>query len=232
MNLSKLNKRADTSQVTNNVLGVIVAVIGIGLLIFGIVRLYSVFSSQEEKNAKSTLNSLAQKIDALNVGDENSFLVQGFSGAENWYLGGWGKSEKPSTKPDSCYFDSCLCICYWDNSGKSFKEACDSVGFCKKVDYENIILNFRDFYVIKYSGEAKLLSSGFGIEDSGRQLSCPIRLNPNLLEIPIKLTSDGLFVQKILENYLEKVKAREKLDLPIESNEKYSYYCQGAEQDE
>jgi len=118
------NKKGD---LTNNVLSVIVAVIGIGILIFGIVKLYGLFSEQEEKNAKNFLESLSEKISSLKEGQKNEFIMQGFKGSENWYVLGYSKEE---ARPEKCFFDSCVCIC------KGNSESGLPPGFIARVDSE------------------------------------------------------------------------------------------------
>ena len=53
------SKRGD---LLNNVLGLLIAVIGIGLLVFAVVKLYGVTVNQEEENAKNILNVIEGKI--------------------------------------------------------------------------------------------------------------------------------------------------------------------------
>ena len=56
------SKRGD---LLNNVLGLLIAVIGIGLLVFAVVKLYGVTVNQEEENAKNILNVIEGKIKNL-----------------------------------------------------------------------------------------------------------------------------------------------------------------------
>ena len=123
--------RRGAETLTNNVLSLIIAVVGIGLLIFGIVKLYSLAASNEADNAKSSLEFLAGKIKALEPGESNEFFVQGFKGGENWYFLAWGKNEFP--KPDKCFFESCLCVCRGSSSSD-----CQTNGFCEDIDFENV----------------------------------------------------------------------------------------------
>src|SRR3989338_6284518 len=116
---------------TNNVLSLTVAVIGIGLIAYGIVKLYNVYSSEENKNALKTLENIKSKIDNLGDGQKADILIQGFKGGNNQYIVGYSKEEY-ERKPDKCYFESCICVC----RGTS-KESCQS-GYCEEVEQEKV----------------------------------------------------------------------------------------------
>ena len=149
---SVLNKKGD---LTNETLSIIVAVIGVSLLLFGVWKLYGALANSERENAKNVLNALEDKINAIQDGEEGKILLQGFKGAENWYLVGWSKDEKG--KPEKCFFDSCICVCkdtddYLNlrDGGKSvdssefsytpLNEDCQEEGICKMIEIDSINL--------------------------------------------------------------------------------------------
>lgn len=109
----------------DNVLGLIVAAIGIGLLIFFAVKLYGASVVQDEEKARTIIDSLEGKINNFNEGEIGKITIQGVSG---WFITGWSFTDKE--RPDSCYFGSCLCIC--KGSGGDVKSECKNKGFCRE----------------------------------------------------------------------------------------------------
>lgn len=119
----------------NEMLGFIIAVIGIVLLGFFGVKLYGFFVDADMKNAQAFIDDFVGKIKTLNDGESNSFALRG---VEGWILVAWNK-ENPialegevigkDSKPQKCFDkDNCLCIC--ENS----IENCQDVGYCRAVD--------------------------------------------------------------------------------------------------
>lgn len=125
---------------------VALAVIGLGLLIYAGVKLYSYsFGSQEERAAKERLNALVEKIDGLEEGKDLSLQVQGVLGSKEkdkeWYLMGWGKNDgEKEGKPDRCFGKGCLCVCKGtiDFFGIISLSCNNKEIICKEVDYDNI----------------------------------------------------------------------------------------------
>ena len=119
------DKRGDFT--VNEVLGLIIAAIGIGIVIFGAYKLYEVTINQESDNAKALLNSLEGKINSLNNNELGRFQMRG---VKEWFLVGWGKND--AGRIDKCFFESCICIC----KGNEFdlKDSCQLNGFCKNVN--------------------------------------------------------------------------------------------------
>jgi hypothetical protein len=122
---------------TKEGLELLLAVIAIILVVYVVGALWNIFVNSEEQNAKKTANLIEAKINALGEGQGNIFLVQGFSGSENWFITGW--STKEPNRPDACYFDSCICVCRKltgvaaitriDES--SYATLCKEKGFCR-----------------------------------------------------------------------------------------------------
>jgi len=158
MGTYKMNKKGILEK---NSVELIVAVLAIlTLVIFAAVQLYKVFSNSEAENARKTLNIIEGKINALKEGQSNTFLIQGFKGAENWFIAGWSKND--NVKPDKCFDISCLCVCKGDPVGgvqtqkslgkltsapkeisdafesKVFELCSNTASFCKKVDLKEI----------------------------------------------------------------------------------------------
>jgi len=104
---------------TKHVVGVIIAVIGLVLIFSFGARLTDFFVGQEVRNANEVLNSVMGKVDALEDGESNDFLIRG---VEGWYLVGFDVGEGEG----KCFAENCLCVCS-DSS-------CDDGKICKVVD--------------------------------------------------------------------------------------------------
>ena len=116
----------------NELLSIIVAVLGLLLLIYGGYRLYQISSSNELESAQNILDRITEKIDSLEEGESSALLIQGFDEGDKWYLVGWGKSEEG--RPDKCFFDTCICMCKEGING----EDCQKSGVCNKVNYDDV----------------------------------------------------------------------------------------------
>ena len=193
-----------------NVFALIIAVIGIGLLVFGAVRLFSLYRNAESDDARNALDNIIGKIETLKDGQSNKFFVQGFKGAGNWFLIGWGKGEQG--RPDKCFFESCLCVCrgldedaketYQPGGSESYQEAialaksahgsaCQSKGFCRDIKAKEINL-----------GQFGLPTT---IHGEGRDvcLKTYLQLSENLFEIPVEKTPLGINIIFFGEGYKE-----------------------------
>lgn len=129
-------------DLTQNVLSLIIAALGIALLVFAAYKLYRANVENEEENATKLLDSLDEKIKNLKDGEIGRFPIRGVNG---WYLTGWGKDEQG--RPDKCFFNSCVCVC--KGSGKVGpndlrKDECQNKGICKKAEKDKIIV--QDFF--------------------------------------------------------------------------------------
>lgn len=131
--MMRKNRKGD---LMNNMVGIIIALIGILIFGYALVQLYNVNVNQERENAKNTLNSIVAKIESLENGQNNTFAIQGFVGADDWYLVGWDK-EDISKKPDKCFFGSCLCVCKGADE-KQVHIACQNEGICVNPDKDKV----------------------------------------------------------------------------------------------
>ena len=85
---------------------IILAVLVILLFVYLIFSIYKLNVNNEERKIIYTLDSLEAKIDNAPLGG-NIHIVLG--GLENWMFVVWSKSD--GSRPDKCYFKSCICIC-------------------------------------------------------------------------------------------------------------------------
>ncbi len=119
--------------ITNNLLGIIIAVIGILGLIFLGVKIYNGLIDLEDKRAQTFINGLTDKTGNLIAGEENTFAL---SGVNNWFLVAYNRGEKTVdgkeiVRPDKCFLNEfCLCMC--ESSPEA--EKCQERGFCRKID--------------------------------------------------------------------------------------------------
>ncbi len=203
------NKNGDMN--INELLSIIIAVIGILLLIYAGYRLYQVSKNDEMENAQKVLDRINDKISSLKDGEQSELTIQGFNGGNNWYLSAWGKSD--DNRPDKCFFDSCVCICKWDGTGK-FKDACQTQSVCQKVSnkkvYTSELITFNvagengDVFIPRYGislGKFAGVNVGFDTVFDGPigGFNCNIiRVGQNLRNFKITVNNGEI---NILNNY-------------------------------
>lgn len=100
-------------------LKIIIAVICIGLLVYGSVSLFGIMTQKTEiEQARATLDQIVEAINSLDDGEEMEYMIQTRKG-ENWLV----------------YFgdDNLLCICLESND----KEKCveEGLGVCEETEY-------------------------------------------------------------------------------------------------
>ncbi len=179
----------------STVLGVVLMVLGIAVFIFGITKLYSAHVDQESENAKHIIDLVIKKIEALPDEGSTQVVLQGFPGAENWYIVGWSKASEE--RPSKCFFSDCLCICKDDKNHEINSEhgitpdSCQTSGFCRRIDLPPSI---EYYYPELISGVFKTGvyvpegSSGRDIAYQRIGVSC-IPLASNLFDFTLKKTS-------------------------------------------
>jgi len=163
-----MEKKGDI--VLKNVLGMVIAVIGIGMLILGIVNVYKAISNQEIKSAESRIEVLVSQIDNLNEGQQGTFSITGYRNSKEWFLLGW--SNLASGKPDKCFDKSCICLCKGTTG-----DICQvsGEGVCRTLDEEEVDVFTEPFFY-------KLVIQG-GAQLSGNMHRSCIRLQNNLIEV-------------------------------------------------
>jgi len=133
-----INRKGDLRDA---IVGVVIAVLGI--IIFGgaVILLYQATGDQDVKNAEELEEIFLEKINALEEGDGDISV----RGVEGWSFIGWSKNH--NSKPDKCFFESCLCVCpggkpeFFGDNVDYFKNSCQERGFCsEKLDRDNLFL--------------------------------------------------------------------------------------------
>ena len=108
-------------------LKIILAVISIGMLLYLLVSLYSIFVGKTRlEQARETLNQIVAKINVMDEGDVEEFLIQ--SPKESFFV-----YFDKETSGSRCSGGNCLCICLDSNN----KETCGiNDGVCKEAKFE------------------------------------------------------------------------------------------------
>lgn len=140
------NKKAQEMEL-KTVGDILVGILVLFVIILLIFAIYNVFSNQEDVNAKKTINSVEGKINALSIGQNNTFAIQGFKGATGakvtdptWYFIGWSKNDSADSKPDQCFYNSCVCICKGtlEANKKNLAGECKVQGYCRTFDVDSV----------------------------------------------------------------------------------------------
>lgn len=178
-------KRAGEGFTVKNLLGIILTVIGLSIFLFGVARLYTASLSEEDENARKTLERIMAKIEVLPLDVESSITLQGFKGADSWVLMGWNGEIHQDLKPQKCFFGTCLCIC----KGASARE-CQERGFCRSVSVPSLSVSalFGEYVPI---GGSSAGPGGVEYEWVSTSKAC-IVLNEQLGEITLLKTSSSL----------------------------------------
>lgn len=116
----------------DNTLELLIVAISLGLILGGGgYAIYTYLNDNEQENAQRLIDSIAGKYEVLKDEEKNTFIFQGFRGANKWFLLGWSKVD-PS-RPEKCSFESCLCICKGLTSGD-----CQKNGICRFFGNDSI----------------------------------------------------------------------------------------------
>lgn len=175
-----------------NVLSVVVAVTLLALLIFLSVRVYDVFYTQDNRNAQSFLNSLTARIDNLDDGQNNTFILQGVDG---WFVLGYDLQD--SIRPEKCFFESCICLC-----PESSAESCQNSGICKQMD-KGMVDVFTEPFEIDVKGN---LAGFFKVNTQGIVHRACIPLESKLHEVRVVKEENSLLVSSPRDSSLGDVK--------------------------
>lgn len=147
-------------QLKENTLELIIAGLGLLIIFGGGYAAYNYFKlhgQQQETQAKGVLEIIDAKIKGLKELDKTNVLIKGPCGeADNkgncikdmWYLTGWSKDDV--TRPERCFFKSCVCACKLEKKAedifsfgdKELKNSCQNskTGFCKEVESDKLII--------------------------------------------------------------------------------------------
>ncbi len=173
------NKKGDIKW--DNFLGALIAVAGLVLFYF-LAKAYfgGIFSNQEMDNAKSFINKIKAKLDALSEGQQINFTIMGFDSKGIWYLTGWSKNNVG--KPDECILSSCICLCKSEdylNLG-NYVERCKETSKCRNIDVNEIEVN--DHVILTIEGE--------NIKDTNPYIEIP----SNFIELELIKEKDSITI--------------------------------------
>ncbi len=184
-----------------------VIILGIIFAFYKIADYYS--TSQDEKNAKKLLDSITGKIDNLEAGESNDFLLQG---VEDWYLVGWNKTGE---RPEKCFFSSCLCICPEGNI-----DSCQSSGVCSETEFRSISVSSYIAYNFNPVGS---FQPGF------LYAQC-IFLPDNLIDLEIEKGESSLVIYHDYGTYEDRPSGKS-ADFILSVPDSLKAYCYEYEQD-
>lgn len=148
---------------TEETLKIIIAVIGLGVLIYFLSALYfSNVQDKKEVEAAGTIERISQIVSGLNSSEEK--ILSGVQ-PQGWSLFGFVGSER---KPNSCLGKNCICICdevFVDNlpsfgliEDRQIKE-CSESGKCLPLEDMS---DFENFEISLYSEGL----TGLGIKEN------------------------------------------------------------------
>lgn len=145
---------------TEETLKIVVAVIGLVLLSYFLVSLFtSDTKEKKQREAAETIEEISEVISGLDASEASVVALQ----PQRWTLFGFVGEEE---KPNSCTGDNCLCICnkvVADVFNRQIKQ-CDKNGACL------IVSNLNDFENIKIESYKKKITS-ISIKESGGEIS-------------------------------------------------------------
>ncbi|MBU2562622.1 MAG: hypothetical protein KKF68_03105 [Nanoarchaeota archaeon] len=116
------NKKGELT--TEEIIKIILSVIGICLLLYLLFSLYGIFTYKTPvEQAKATLENIENKIINLEEGEEDKYVIEG---PKNWFIYTYERDF-----PALCEGKNCLCACPEKN-----KEMCGEEGVCKSFEQE------------------------------------------------------------------------------------------------
>ena len=180
----------------NNFLSFFIAVVCVVLFAFFIGNaIYQARASDELTNAKKTIELIEAKTNALDEGQKSELTIQGFAGAERWYIVGWNKNDP--NRPEKCFFDSCICIC----NGVS-NEICQKKGICIKVDQSEVLVHTLPF---DYNYQVPVTAPGIHLPDDKNAHFACIPLMSQLIKFNVLKEEDRLDFAKESPGILSKL---------------------------
>lgn len=188
----------------NELLGFILALIGLVIIGYAIFKLYSVTQDSAEKNAQEVLDRLLERIGSLESqfqeeGEVSTAItIQGFrqTSGNYWYIKGWSINDEE--RPDKCAFSSCICVCPSEKGANDVSAVqCQEEGFCEDLDFD--VVNVKKIVstdVVVYQRGVVTIDTpnpdDFGEEESPSVTCSAIRLPENLVEILISINNEGV----------------------------------------
>ena len=176
-----MNKKAEEDNpLLKEVGGVLLAITATAIIVFFVyTAIIRITADTELDSAKTLINVLEAKVNALPSGQSMNHTIQGFR-AETaaWYIMGWGTSS-PEARPDKCFLKSCICICSDHDA-----DACQNRGICRF---------FEDVEYVQVKGYAQ--TSQFdseGLPEIVKGENNYILLPSNLLVVEIKKTENKI----------------------------------------
>ncbi|RMD66723.1 hypothetical protein D6817_03535 [Candidatus Pacearchaeota archaeon] len=133
MTRAKQNKKASTITL-DNVLSLIIFIVGIILIVAGIFKVYNlVGEARESRSAETLLDKILTKAKSVEVGEETEVTLQGFKHDTELLLVAFNKDQAKA--PEKCFFNNCLCICGGLSltSPEEIEKLCQE-GVCKQSD--------------------------------------------------------------------------------------------------
>src|SRR6056297_2937253 len=133
-----MNKKAEITA--EEVLKIVLAVIGIVFLLILAFQLYGMFINKTDlEQAKSTLNQIKGRIDNLEEGESDKMLI---TSPEGWFIVSYDKKED---LPSNCKFNECLCFCPEGGCEEGVCKNGKGVKIEKFYSYNEIILGVPEF---------------------------------------------------------------------------------------
>jgi hypothetical protein len=181
-----------------NTLSLVVAIAGAIFLVFFISKFSSNISlNTETKIAQNQIDVLTEKLNRLEINQENEFQIQSptKNPEEPWFLIGWSKTE--SNRPNKCFLSGCLCFCKQEPG----KELCEGTGFCRDLDDENIITEYN--YLSK-SNEGTFVDAGGAAhrtQSTKKSISKNIPLTENLISIEVEKQSNKIILRDYSDDF-------------------------------
>lgn len=197
----------------NNVLSIIIAVIGIAALFYAGYKVYQIVFQQEELAARETLKEIISDLNSVPEGKSVSFPIRGVN---EWAIGGWSRNNPH--RPEKCFNGGCICVCPVDEGtigadtrialGKArspdydinsdiYKEVQIGTNFVKEYNLKEFskscdIRGFCELFAVDYDLVQLVGCSKHSSTLSLCYLSSPIFFSKNLIEINIgKPLQDG-----------------------------------------
>ncbi len=112
---------------------VLAVIIVAGIVFAGFLLVGKFRENNEQRNAQKFIDSVLDRYARLEIGENNTFIFQGFRGGGNWYLTGW--SDSNPSRPQKCFFASCLCVCKGGPSASN----CQLDGFCRNLSESPVV---------------------------------------------------------------------------------------------